>query len=574
MNKSRFFTFNNFVSVAAIGATLFVAQPAHAQLEQQNITADPGRIERELSERLAVPQVTPNVTVRNMAAISAPDGSENIKFNFGGLQMEGLNTYSLDAILPLYKAMIGTEISLADLYAIANRMTLKYRNDGFILSQVVVPPQTIENGIATLQVVEGYIDNILIQGEGQSESELRMIEKYAGQITQGGALNISDMERQLLLINDLPGVNARSVISPSQTTAGAADLLIILERNPFEAVISANNHGSRFLGPYQFSGVGVLHSALGLNEAITTQVVVAPDAGMELAYGSIAYAQPVGSYGTVLSITGAMTDTDPGYTLRQFDVEGLSKSVSLEATQPFLRSREKNIFGRILFDWRNVDSKNNVELTRRDRIRALRAGLQADFLDRLLGVAVNSIDLQISQGLDVMGASEKGDASMTRAAGDPTFTKGNIQIQRLQRVTNQVNILLAGRGQLSNNPLLSSEEFGLGGMGTVRGYDSSEVVGDDGIAGKVEVQWNPNVDLKPFTNTQLFTFLDSGTVWNQDPTNSADKRQSLTSAGVGVRFDLPMDVDAEFVAAKPLHRDVSALNDRHTNFFFNVNKKF
>ncbi len=566
---SRNFTHSVFL-IALFSFISFGSSSAQAQLEQQTIIADPGRLERELSEDRIMPQIGPSISVKEMALVKAPEGADNIKFNFGGVLIEGAQTYSKAELLPLYENMIGTEISLTDLYAIANRMTLKYRNDGYILTQVVVPPQTIDNGVATLQVVEGFIDNITIQGDEESEYALDLIRDYARRISTGSAMNVADMERQLLLINDLPGVDARSIISPSATTPGAADILVIVERDPFEAALGVNNHGSRFLGQLQTNGIARVNSVLGLNEQITAQIVAAPDAGLELAYGSLGYKMPVGSYGTTLAVIGSITETDPGFTLRQFDVEGLSRSVILRAEHPIIRSRNTNIFGRFQFDWRNVESKNNIELTRRDRIRALRAGLQAEFLDRLLGVAVNSFDFQISQGIDVFGASDEGDANMTRAAGDPTFTKANIELQRLQRITNQVNVVLTGRGQLSNNPLLSSEEFGLGGISTVRGYDPSEVVGDDGIGGSIEIQWKPGQQ----KNIQLFTFLDSGTVWNQDATSSATKRDSLTSTGVGVRLDLPMDIDAEFVASQPLHRDVQTTNDRDPRFFFSLNKDF
>ena len=569
MATSKNMVLRKLLSTALVTTMLCYSGVANAQLEQQTGVADPGRLDRTLGETQLVPQVAPDISVKSMALQAAPEGAENIKFNFGGLRIEGASAYGETELTSMYQGMIGTEITLADLYALANRMTLKYRNDGYILTQVVVPPQTIEDGIARLRVVEGFIDNVIIQGDG-SQSELDIIQKYASNISTGGPLNIADMERYLLLINDLTGLSARSVISPSASTPGAADLLVILgERDPYEALVGINNHGSRYLGPVQFSGVGVVNSALGFNESITAQLVLAPDSGMELAYGSLTYEQPVGPYGTTVSIGGSVTSTDPGFDLRQFDVTGLSQSMTLRVEHPVVRSRTTNIFAHGLFDWRNVDSKNNVEPTRKDRIRAVRAGMKAEFLDRLLGVAVNSVSLQLSQGLDILGSSDEGDANLTRAAGDPTFTKANIELQRLQRVTSTVNVLLKGRGQLSNNPLLSSEEFGLGGIGTIRGFDPSEVVGDDGIGGSVEVQWDTPVEM-----AQLFGFLDSGTVWNQDATNSGDKRTSLTSTGGGVRLDLPMEVDAEFIAAFPLHRDIQTQGEHDPQFFFSLNKKF
>ncbi len=563
--KDKFFTIFCIAGFSLTG----LANTSLAQLEQQTGIADPGRIEEQLTSQRQALQLGPKIIVGELQLVEAPEGADQIKFDLNGIEFDGLTTYNREDLSYMYSGMIGSEISLTDIYALANRATLKYREDGYVLTQVVVPPQTIENGIVILQVVEGYIDNVIIQGGDLTKNELSLIQDYAGRIAKGGALNIAELERNLLLINDLPGVNARSVIRPSPTTPGAADIVLIPERDMFEAIVGVNNHGSRFLGPIQFTGVGIVNSALGLNERITAQAVVAPDAGIELAFGSLTYDQPVGPYGTVLTASGSITDTDPGFRLSEFDVKGKSRSLSLQVRHPLIRSRNTNIFGRALFDYRNVDSKNNIETTRKDHIRALRAGVQADFLDRLFGVAVNSVDLQLSHGINVFGASEENDANLTRAAGDPQFTKANLRIQRLQRLTSSFNLVLEGRAQLSNNPLLSSEEFGLGGISTVRGYDPSEVVGDDGIAGKAELQWN-----SPSRAIQLFGFLDSGTVWNQDATNNDDKRNSLTSTGGGVRADLPMDINAEFVMALPLNEDIQTQGEHDPQFFFSLSKSF
>lgn len=556
-------------TVVLSGITIASISVANAQLAQQSVVADPGRADDRISKQRLVPQAGPKINIKAVALQNAPAGAENIKFNFGGLRIDGVSTYTEDELARIYEDRLGQEITLADLYGIANQITLKYRNDGYILTQAIVPPQTIDNGIVDLKIIEGFIDEVMIQGGDAKASELKTITEYASHISTGGALNVANMERQLLLINDLPGLNARSVISPSPNTAGAADLLIILERDPFEAQASIDNYGSRFLGPFQLGGLARLNSALGYNEQITAQIVTAPDAGLELAFGSLGYEQPVGSLGTRLAVRGSITETDPGSSLDQFDVEGLSKTISLQATHPFMRSRNTNILGRLVFDWRNTESKNNIEETRKDRIRAIRAGTQIEFLDRLLGVAVNTIDLEISNGLDILGASDENDANLSRAQGDPSFLKANIQIQRLQRLTRSFNLLLEGRGQLSRDPLLSSEEFGLGGISTVRGYDPSEIVGDDGIAGKVEVQWN-----SPSRETQIFGFLDSGTVWNQDAPNSNAKRNSLTSTGLGVRVDLPMEANVEFIVAQPMNEDVASKDSRDPQFFFSLSKKF
>lgn len=569
-SEAKIMTFKkNLLAFSILACGLAFSATANAQLEQQTGIADPGRLDRTLGQETLVPQAGPNISIKSAPPLEAPAGAENIKFKFGGIELVDSYVYAPEELTYLYKDMIGQEISLADVYALANRMTLKYRNDGYILTRVMIPPQTIESGIPKLQAVEGFIDSITIEGGSEKKSALKIIEQYASRISEGGALTIEALERNLLLINDLPGVNARTIISPSPTTPGGADILIIVDRDPFSAEIGANNFGSRFLGPLQLSASGTTHSIYGWNESITAQVVVAPDEGFELGYGAFTYAQPVGRYGTILSAGFSITDTDPGFTLEPFDVKGLSKSMSLKAEHPVIRSRNMNLSARLGFDWRNVTSKNNAEPTRKDQLRVVRAGAKWDFLDRLLGVAVNTFDFQLSQGIGFFGASDEGDANMSRALGDPSFTKAEIQVQRLQRITDSVNLLLQGHAQLSNNPLLSSEEFGLGGYYSVRGYDPSEVVGDDGMSGKIELQWNT-----PKDGVQVFGFLDSGTVWDKDPTTPSNARNSLSSTGLGARLELPHDYNAEFAVAQPLHRDIAVQGDRDPEFFLSLTKKF
>src|SRR5690606_6920501 len=105
---------------------------------------------------------------------------------------------------------------------------------------------------------------------------------------------------------------------------------------------------------------------------------------------------------------------------------------------------------------------------------------------------------------------------------------------------------------------------GVGGIGFGRGYDPSEVTGDHGIAAKVELQWKEPITFNtPFINSyQLYGFYDIGRVWNEDATTSAQKRDSVASAGAGLRFDLNYDMEGGFAVAFPLTREVQTQKDR------------
>jgi hemolysin activation/secretion protein len=552
---------------------LFLPHVANAADAQGSVT-DPGRIGQQLAPQIDIPNVQPEVEVTNPIMQQMPEGAETITFQLTSVVLEGVTAYKPKALEALYADKLGTTVSLADVYAIASALTTKYRNDGYILSQVIIPPQTIESGIVRLQVVEGYIDQITVEGQDK-ESAVDFIRQYAGHIKTGQALNVRDLERYLLLINDLPGVEARSVLSPSESQTGASDLRIIVTRDPFDALLSADNFGTRYLGPVNLSAAASLNSFFGMNERITTQYVIAPNTGEgpDLSYLSLGYEQPVGSHGTVLELTGSRTNTQPEYDLRLFNIVGRSDFISVKATHPFIRSRSKNLTGSLALDWRDVISKNIID-RREDRIRALRFGGRYEYLDTWLGVGLNSFNLELSKGLDILNASNGRDANLSRSLGDPQFFKANLDIQRLQRVTSEINLLLQARGQLANDALLSSEEFGIGGQGIGRGYDASEIVGDEGAAGKLEVQWNEPKEIPYIEKYQLFAFYEGGSVWNKDATTSNLKRDTITSTGVGVRADFNESTSAGVTLALPLNRDVQTMRDQDKRLFMNVSRKF
>ena len=140
--------------------------------------------------------------------------------------VKGSTVYSHNAFRRWQKRFIDKKVSLALIYRFAEKITAKYRNDGYLLSRAIVVPQNIKNGVVTIQIVEGYIGNLKIRGPVKGSK--MFLKSYGKALLRSSPLKAKDLERYLLLIDDLPGVSVESVLVPSESEAGASDLILSL----------------------------------------------------------------------------------------------------------------------------------------------------------------------------------------------------------------------------------------------------------------------------------------------------------------------------------------------------------
>ena len=516
---------------------------------------------------------SPQINIPEVRNDNAPNGAENIKFTLNSINLEGVTAYNVAQLQQIWADKIGTQVSLDDVYNIAQQVTRHYRSDGYIITQAIIPQQTIDDGNVTIRVVEGYIDSVSVDGDGEAFAADRVMQ-LANNLTHDRPLTAKELERWLLLVNDIPGLSARSIISPSDTAIGGADLVIIPTVDPYSFSFNLDNYGTRFLGPLQASAAVQFNNIFNAAETFQAQFVTDPDDNERL-YAFTRFSMPVNSYGTNFGIDYTYSDTEPGFELAIFDVEGQSSLIGVDLKHPFIRTRTQNLFGSLRFDYRDLTSTNNVDaFETQDKIAAFRAGLDYSIFDNLWRPAVNEASFTLSQGVDFFNASDEGDANLTRANGDPQFTKLEASISRLQNLSPEFSLYTGLAGQISNNPLLSSEEFGAGGRAFGRGYSTSEIVGDDGFGATAELRWNPNFNNQGVDGYELFTFYDFGKIWNQETDINNLETQSIASIGLGARVDFAGPLSGEVLLAEPLTKDVTIYDNRNTKLLFSVGADF
>lgn len=492
-----------------------------------------------------------------------------VNFLLQRMVIKGSTIYDKRKFSKLFRRYLHRRINLKQVYIIAQKITNMYRNDGYILSKAVVPPQKIEGGVVQIDVIEGFVDRVAVQG--QVRGPRKLLNEYRKGLLKSRPLKAKDLERYLLLIDDLPGVSVKSVLTPSEHKQGATNLTLILDNKAYGGSLGVDNRGNKFNGPFQVNA-GVSGNTLFKNyERIGFQGVVTSNTD-ELQFFQGFYEQPISSEGTKLFFSGSISDSEPGSTLKEFEVKGESKAFTLKLSHPFIRSRAENLTGSLGYTHRNSSTDILGAVDSEDRLRIVNLGVSYDFVDKHQGM--NLLSFNLSKGFDVFGARRTGSDNLSRDVGHSDFTKISGEMLRLQQLAPSWMLLGAFSWQYSLDKLLASEEFGVGGAQFGRAYDSSEITGDQGIAFKLELQKAFQTKKKYLKGVQAYTFFDFGTVWNRVPIATGSTVQDLNSFGLGLRFNVTDMISGYLEWDKPLNKEVSSEGNKDGRVFFNLSARF
>lgn len=556
-----------FPSRLLLAATaLALPMPAAGQTVPRPPATEPSRVQQNL-------QLTPGMPALDTdSLITMPDETgqpqplkAGAHFTLRGVELKQNSAMHEAELQSEYTDYIGKDVNLATLNEIASRLTARYRNEGFILSRAILPPQRIKDGVVTFTVIEGYVNQVVFDGPLQPTALLR---SYAEKIRAMRPLSTDQLERYLLLMQDLPGITARAVLQPSASAPGASDVIITVSQEYTDGAVNIDNRGTRYLGPIQGGITHNFNNVLGVHDRTQLRYITTSDPG-ELRFFQISHDEQIGTEGTRATVLATRTRTRPGYRLEPFDVDGFDTLLSGSVMHPFVRTRKENLYGNASFDHRTTESAALGLPLYGDRLNVARMGAAYDVVDST--TAVNRVAAQVSKGF---GWNDNIRPDLrSRAGGKTAFWKANGQISRLQPLATAFNLFVAAQGQVSSAALLSAEQFGIGGAQFGSAYDPSEITGDMGGAARAELQYNPAPVFSWMETSQFYGFYDIGQVRNRNAQAGQRARVSLASAGAGTRFNLTDRLSGSLEVATPLTKKVAAnapRNGNDTRVFFSV----
>lgn len=509
---------------------------------------DAGLVGKNLQRSSSLPQ-------RSTRAVDAPAaqtpsamdiaGAEKITFTLNGIIFSGNTVYSDEQLQLIFKPYLHHKISLAELMNLVQEVSSKYQKNGYFLSKAILPPQEIKNGIVQVTVVEGFISNVEIQGINK-RLLVQMLKKYGSRIQSIRPIRLADLERYLLLMNDIPGLEIKSVLAPDKKTPLGSDMTLVSTYKAFDITYTRDNYQTQYLGPYENTVYASLNSFFVPGGTLYGRVLSA-DRYDSLNYYELKYDQIIGTDGLVLSLDGYTTRTNPQFILKPLEIHSVSDDVNVDLFYPIIRSRQRNLSFQAQFDYMNNSSTALDSILYEDKIRDLTLSL---LYSDLLWKGENSILLSLDKGFNFLGAHSRHPPS--RLGATPNFLKVMLTASRNQFLGERFSAFVLVTAQYGANPLFAAETITFGGPFIGRGYDMAQFVGDSGVAGKAELRMNVSPNLPVFKQIQFYTFYDAGKMWNRVKLPETKTDFSGASTGAGFRAAVIPHINAEAYLAKPL----------------------
>ena len=500
---------------------LLFGQPlaAYAQL-----VPDAGQILRELRQ-----PATPGMLPQPPASISEPQvetSEDNIKITVTSFEISGNTAIPGEELQDLVADQLGRRLGLSDLRNVATRITALYRERGFPVARAYLPAQDIKGGKVAITILEGNFAKIQLRNASSLSDEHALA--YFKQAAAGATIRSDQVDRGLLLLNDVPGVGAvRATLQPG-AAVGTSDMLLEVDPGQrFSGNVALDNYGNRYTGNARMSGTLFINNLSGIGDQIAASGLLS---NHKLGYGRLAYSLPIGSDGMRAGVAYAATRYQLAREFAALDAHGRATSLSLFLGYPFIRSQRGVVSGSLSLESKRLNDKIGATTTVNEkRSRVLNLGISANYQDALGGGGVSGLELVSSLGrLDIQSPSALAiDDVSARTNG--TYRKLYFAGNRLQRLTEQDQLWLAVSGQWAAKNLDSSEKFLLGGANGVRAYPQGEGIGDQGYLATVELRHNFSDAL------QASVFYDAGSVRiNQTAFDAAvSNRRTLAGAGLG-----------------------------------------
>lgn len=435
---------------------------------------------------------------------------------------------------------LGKSLTHAQLQVLAQRVSAVLQAHGYLLARAYLPRQDLSDHQLEIAIMIGRLQDSAdrVQVLAGSESLRTRMGAIANAALPAGPVRNDQLERALLLINDVPGVSARATLEKGDEP-GTSRLLINANTRPdWTGGIAVDNFNNRYTGPWRTSAWTAVNRPFDHEDLL--------GANLSHSSGSDVFGL---NYGLGLTPSGLRANFaatrmryEIGGEFRPLDLTGSADTASAGLSYPLLRTRKRNLWVSVDAEHKELTDKALGQTLRERNLDKLTAMFSGNVWDSWWGGGYTGLSAGWAAGRLGLGndADLQADALSARTHG--SFNKWVWRIERNQSLGGLSNwgLYVGANGQVGSKNLDSSEKFLLGGPSGVRGHAVGEASGDSGWLASAELRRDFHVS--EGLNAQALLFVDHGEVrqhidpWAGSVMAWTGNTYGLSSAGIGLNL--------------------------------------
>jgi hemolysin activation/secretion protein len=550
-----------FLPLVAAGLVAIGSSSAWAQTipNAGQLLTDVQKSDKEALTRAPTPDlIEPNAP---RAAIKLPEGAQ---VDVSLFRITGNKSFGSDLLASLVKPWEGRVLGVDGLNEAAGAITRHYQNQGYLLAYAYLPAQKIEQGIIEIAVLEGTVDSVQIVTAQDVRLSDEVIQKHVEGIAQSPQVLQADLERRLLLLNDIPGVVARASFAPG-AKPGTADVVVtVAEEEPLIFAMDFNNHGSSSTGEYRLGAQFHLRNLFGLGDS--TRVRLQTSQKGELVSGSLNTRVPINGQGLNAEAGVSRLTYELGAPYSSLGARGEANVLHMGLNHQLVRSMNDNVSVSAGYDYKDLADVLEFISSNKKTSHQLSLGITSSSRDTFWGGGLTQSTLGYVTGTLSWDSGGAG----TAPAGH--FSKLTFDVSRRQVVG--VDWSLSGRlsGQHAFDNLDSSEKYSLTGPYGVRAYAPGQVSVDRGSVTTLELRRSWMLSGGTFSGNLFYDFAHGN--FDVDPIAGVNNQITLRGLGLGLNWANSADLDVSVTAAWRGSQVLSTDADRKPYIYFQINKGF
>ena len=516
-------------------------------------------------------KATPSIRIAEATTPATADAAA-VSVLVNELRFTGAQVYSPADLLAITGFKPGSQLTLAQLQAMAARITEHYRAHGYFVARAYLPAQDVTGNVVTIAISEGKYGKVILRNSSRLDDDLA--NGLLKGLDSGDTITLKPLEHRLLLLSDVPGVKVSSTLVPG-SAPGTSDLLVdVAPGRTVTGEIDADNAGNPYTGEYRLGATVNFNNLAGRGDVASLRV---QSSGSGLVYGRASYQMQFGR--ATAGLAFSHLDYELGKQFADLGAHGVANVASIYGSLPLIRSRDSNLYFGAGYDDKVL--KDQLDLfpsaSRTAEARVGNVSLYGNHRDDVGGGGNSAFYAVLSSGdLNIRTpAARSADAVSARTQGH--YSKLWFNVSRAQRLSDRWSLNGSLTGQLASKNLDPSEKFVLGGMDGVRAYPQGEGFGDEGYLASLEarVLLGKMYDRMP-GQLHLLGFVDGGRVTiNKDTWYAGPNKRNLSAAGVGLTWEDPGNFAMRAYYARKLGSEVAMSSpDKSGRFWIQAIKYF